>query len=213
MIVRPGPKLAILIVDDLPLFRLALKQVLHQDFRDTAFGEAETVAEALAKIRATPWRLVILGVGRADDDDSFSVLRYVCANCPQTAVLVLGLQPDSPDAARSLHFGASGYTAKTSSRSDIVKAVSNVLKGRMHFSKSVRLAISHQAFSGLHASLSAQEYKVLLSLATGSRIVEIAAGLNLSAKTVSTYRRRVLNKLGLESTADLVRYVIDHKLS
>ena len=66
---------------------------------------------------------------------------------------------------------------------------------------------------GLHADLSAQEYKVLLALAAGRRTGEVASELNLSAKTVSTYKRRVLNKLGIKSTAALVRYVIDNKLS
>ena len=210
---RQEHKLSILIVDDHLLIRLGLKQVLGHEFRDAVFGEAETAEEVLARIKAQPWHLVILDVSLPDDDDGFSVLREICARRPQAAVLVLGMHPDSEYAARCLQLGAAGYISKSSGRSDLLKAVGDVLDGKKHFSESVRREARSQRSAGLHADLSAQEYKVLLALAAGRRTGEVAAELNLSAKTVSTYKRRVLNKLGLESTAGLVRYVIDHRLS
>src|ERR1035441_6755473 len=206
-------KLSILIVDDHLLIRLGLRQVLGQEFRDVVFGEAETAEEALARIKAQPWHLVILDVSLPDDDDALSVLPEICARRPQAAVLVLGMHPDSQYAARCLQLGASGYISKSSGRSDLLKAVAHVLDGKKHFSESVRREARSQRSAALHANLSAQEYKVLLALAAGRRTGEVAAELNLSAKTVSTYKRRVLNKLGIESTAALVRYVIDNKLS
>src|ERR1035437_7580587 len=183
------------------------------EFRDVVFGEAETAAEALAQIKAKPWRLVILYVSLPDDDDGLSVLREVCIHRPQAALLVLGMHPDSQYAARCLQLGASGYISKSSGRSDLLKAVSNVLDGKKHFSESVRREARSQKPAALHANLSAQEYKVLLALAAGRRTGEVASELNLGAKTVSTYKRRILNKLGIKSTAALVRYVIDNKLS
>jgi DNA-binding NarL/FixJ family response regulator len=210
---RQALKLSILIVDDHLLIRLGLKQVLGHEFRDVVFGEAETAAEALAQIKAQPWRLVILDVSLPDDDDGLSILREVCTRRPQTAVLVLGMHPDSRYATRSLQLGASGYISKGSGRSDLLKAVSNVLDGKKHFSESVRRGVDNPESAAPHADLSAQEYKVLLSVAAGRRILEVAAELNLSAKTVSTYKHRALHKLGIKSTADLVRYVIDNKLS
>jgi DNA-binding NarL/FixJ family response regulator len=210
---RQPDKLSILIVDDHLLTRLGLKQLLGNEFRNVVFGEGETAAQALAQIKAQPWRLVILDVSLPDDEDALSVLREVRANRPQTAVLVLGAGSPSQDATRSLQLGASGYISKSSGRSDLLKAVSNVLDGKKHFSESVRREARSQKPAALHANLSAQEYKVLLALAAGRRTGEVASDLNLSAKTVSTYKRRILNKLGLESTAALVRYVIDHKLS
>jgi DNA-binding NarL/FixJ family response regulator len=155
---------------------------------------------------------VILDVS-LPDNDGFFVLRKIRASRPEAAVLVLSMHPDSLYAARSLQLGASGYISKSSGRSDLLKAVSNVLDGKQHFSESDRREVRSQRSAALHEDLSAQEYKVLLALAAGRRTGEIAAGLNLSAKTVSTYKRRVLNKLGIESTAGLVHYVIDHKLS
>ena len=206
-------KLSILIVDDHLLIRLGLKQVLGNEFRDVVFGEAETAEEALARIKAQPWHLVILDVSLPDDEDALSVLPEICARRPQAAVLVLGVHPDSQYAARYLQLGASGYISKSSGRFDLLKAVSNVLDGKKHFSESVRREARSLGPAAFHANLSAQEYKVLLALAAGRRTGDVASDLNLSAKTVSTYKRRVLNKLGIESTAALVRYVIDNKLS
>ena len=209
---RQAHKLSILIVDDHLLIRLGLKQILSHEFRDVVFGEAGTAEEALAQIQAKPWRLVILDVS-LPDNDGFFVLRKIRASRPEAAVLVLSMHRDSLYAARSLQLGASGYISKSSGRSDLLKAVSNVLDGKQHFSESDRREVRSQRSAALHQNLSAQEYKVLLALAAGGRTGEVAAELNLSAKTVSTYKRRVLNKLGIESTAGLVHYVIDHKLS
>ncbi|MGD0777636.1 MAG: response regulator transcription factor [Candidatus Solibacter sp.] len=210
---RQEPKLSILIVDDHLLIRLGLKQVLGQEFRNVVFGEAETAELALAQIKAQPWRLVILDVSLPDDDRGFSVLREVCARRPEAAVLVLGMHPDSQYAARSLQLGASGYVSKNSGRSDLLKAVGDILDGKKHFSESVRREAHSQRSAARHADLSAQEYKVLLALAAGRPAAEVASELNVSAKTVSTYKSRILNKLCLQSTAGLVRYVIEHKLS
>jgi DNA-binding NarL/FixJ family response regulator len=123
------------------------------------------------------------------------------------------MHPDSQYAARSLQLGASGYISKSSGRSDLLKAIEVVLDGKKHFSESVRREVRSQKSAALHVDLSAQEYKVLLSVAAGRRTGEVAADLSLSPKTVSTYKRRILNKLRVESTAGLVRYAIEHKLS
>src|SRR5450759_1439961 len=115
---RQALKLSIWIVDDHLLSRMGLKQLLGNEFRDVVFGEAETAGEALAQIQAQPWRLVILDVSLPDDGDSFSVLRELRARHPQSAVLVLGIDPDSQYAVRSLQLGASGYISRNSGRSD-----------------------------------------------------------------------------------------------
>jgi DNA-binding NarL/FixJ family response regulator len=209
----PAPhKLSILIVDDHLLLRQGLKQVLSHEFRDLAFGEAKTAEEALARIDAQPWRLVILDIG-LPGQDGFFVLREIRARCPETAVLMLSMHADSLYAARSLQLGAAGYVSKSSGRSTLLNAVRNVLQGNRHFGESIRRGVDNPRSIAPHTNLSAQESKVLLALAAGRRSGQIAAELNLSAKTVNTYKRRVLNKLGLTSTAGLVHYVIDHKLA
>jgi DNA-binding NarL/FixJ family response regulator len=112
-----------------------------------------------------------------------------------------------------MQYGAAGYVSKSSGRSELLKAVRTVLDGKKYFSESTWREVDGKEPAALHASLSAQECKVLLAIAAGRRTVEIAAESKLSAKTVSTYKRRVLNKLGLKSTAELVGYVIDNNLS
>lgn len=209
----PAPqKVSILIVDDHLLLRQGLKQVLSHEFRDLAFGEAKTAEEALAQVKAQPWRLVIFDIG-LPDKDGFFVLQEIRTLRPEAAVLMLSVHPDSLHAARSLRLGAAGYVSKSSSRSTLLKAVKSVLEGKTYFSESIRRGVDNPRSSALRESLSAQEFKVLLAVAAGKRTGAIAAELNLSGKTVSTYKRRVLNKLGVTSTAGLVRYVIDHKLA
>jgi two-component system, NarL family, invasion response regulator UvrY len=209
---RQAHRLTILIVDDHLLVRQGLKQVLQFEYRDIVFGDARTAEEALAQIKARPWRLVILDVS-LPGDDGFFVLRAICARCPQTPVLMLSMHLDSQYAARSLQLGAAGYISKSSGRTDLLNAVRNVLGGKKHFDGLIRQDVANEKSAAPQANLSAQELKVLLALAAGRRTGEIATELNLSGKTVSTYKRRILDKLGLKSTADLVRYVIDHKLS
>ena len=131
MVMRQALKLSILIVDDHLLIRMGLKQLLGNEFRDVVFGEAETAGEALAHIQAQRWRLVILDVSLPDDRDSFSVLRELRAHHPRSAVLVLGIDPDSQYAARSLQLGAAGYISKSAGRTDLLKAVRNEI-GRAH---------------------------------------------------------------------------------
>ena len=209
---REAHKLSILIVDDHLLVREGLKELLSHEYRDLAFGEARTSEEALARIKAQPWRLVILDIG-LPDQDGFFVLKEIRTLRPEAAVLMLSMHPDSLYTARSLRLGAAGYVSKSSERSTLLKAIKSVLDGKTYFSESIRREVDNPGSSPVHADLSTQECKVLLAVAAGRRIGEIAAELNLSYKTVSTYKRRVLNKLGVASTADLVRYVIDHKLA
>ena len=209
---RQSHKLSILIVDDHLLIRQGLKQILSHEYRDLAFGEAKAAEEALAQIKARPWRLVILDIG-LPDKDGFFVLQEIRTRRPETAVLMLSMHADTLYAKRSLQLGAAGYISKSSGRSDLLKAVKSVLERKKYFSESIRRHADNPRSTALHANLSAQESKVLLAIAAGKRTGEIAAELNLNDKTVSTYKRRVLNKLGLTSTADPVRYVIDQKLS
>lgn len=208
---RQSDKLAILIVDDHLLVRQGLKQVLSQEFRDVVIGEAATAEEALARVKSRPWHLVILDVS-LPDGDGFSVLPEMCALSPRTAVLMLSMHTDSVYASRSLQLGAAGYVSKTSSRSELVKAVKNGLDGKKDFGSILKPVDNLAGTTNLHEVLSAQEYKVLLALAAGQRPGEIAADWNMSSKTISTYKRRALDKLGLKTTADAVRYVIEHKL-
>jgi DNA-binding NarL/FixJ family response regulator len=203
-------KLSILIVDADLLSREGLKRVLRQEHRHVEFGEAGTAGEALARIEAQNWRLVVLDAS-LPDSDGFVVLQEIRRHRPEAAVLMRSIYGDLVHGARSQKLGAAGYISKSCGRSDLLKAFRSVLDGKNHFSKSISRAGYRSPAQ--QANLSAQELKVFLALAAGRRSAEMADEFGLSAKTVSTYKRRILNKLDLRSTADLVRYQIDHKLS
>ncbi len=120
------------------------------------------------------------------------------------------IHADSVYGGRSRQLGAAGYISKGCSHSDLLKAFRRVLDGKNYFKESASRKACRT--SVLQENLSARELKVFLALAVGRRLIEIASELSLSAKTVSTYKRRVMNKRNLKSTADLVRYQIDHRL-
>jgi len=205
----------VLIVDDHLLVRNGLKQVLAEEYRSVVFGEARTADEALAHVAKQPWDLVVLDIG-IPGKDGFYVLQQTLLLRPATRVLMLSIHADPRYVARARQMGASGYVCKDAGRSDLVKAIQKVRAGKNAFDGSLPphsgAPNSAAPTTTGHASLSAREYKVLLAFAAGKRTGEIAAELSLSVKTVSTYKRRILDKLHLRSTADLVRYVIDHRL-
>ena len=204
-------ELKVLIVDDHLLVRNGLKQVLDEEFRGFVFGEAATADEALAHVARQPWDLIVLDVG-IPGKDGFYVLRETLRQRPRTRVVMLSIYADPLYPARARQMGASGYIYKDAGRSDLVKAFKKVLAGKTHFDRSLAPNSAAPVSTG-RANLSAREYDVLLAFAAGRETGEIAAELSLSAKTVSTYKRRILDKLHLRSTADLVRWVIDHRLS
>jgi len=202
---------SILIVDDHHLIRQGLKQMLSQEYREPVIGEAKSAEEAQIKLAKRPWDLVILALS-LPVQDGFHVLQEIRRRHVSSRVLVLTMHTDPYYALRARQMGASGYVCKTAGRGELLGAVRAVLAGKEHFQdfhspEPVAAAVSR------NAELSAREREVMLALAAGKRIAEIAAELNLSVKTVSTYKRRLLNKLELHSTADLVRYVIGQRLS
>jgi len=181
-------------VDDNVLIRNGLKQVLDEECRGVVFGEAGTADDALAQVAKQPWDLVTLEIS-IPGKDGFDVLQEILLRRPRTRVLVLSSHANPLYAVRALQMRASGYVSKDAGRSDLVKALKNALT-----------AIGH-------TSLSPREYDILLAFAAGKRTGEIAVKFNLNIKTVSTYKRHILDKLHLKSIADLVHYVIDHRLS
>ncbi len=201
----------VLIVDHHLLVRNGLKRVLTEECEAVVFGEAGTARDALAQVAGQPWDMVVLNVG-IPGKDGFHILRETLLRRPHTRVLMLSIQADPRCATRARQMGAFGCVCRDAGRSELVKAFRNVLAGKMHFDDSLTPDSPAPATTG-HDVLSAHEYKVLLAFAAGKETGDIAAEMSLNTKTVSSYKRRILNKLGLKSTADLVHYVIDHRLS
>ena len=206
-------RLSVLIVDSHWVTSRGVKQLLAEEFRGIAFGEARTRSEALKEIEKRAWHAVILEIN-IPGNHGLQILEDVLARRPETRVVVLTVDAESQCASQALSLGALAYLTKDCPRVDLIKAFRRVLMGARPLARSEKSAppvIRVSAHS--HETLSSQEFKVMLALGAGNRPGEIAAALNLSIKTVSTYKKRILSKMQLRSSADLIRYMVNHQLS
>ena len=205
----------ILIADDHPIVRKGLKEILSEHPDMKVLGEAQNSHEVLNLIRKEHWDVVVLDItmpGR----DGLDVLKELKKTRPKLPVLVLSIHPEEQYGVRALKAGASGYLQKESAPAELVTAVRKIARGGKYVTPSLaeRLAVELVGPGDRepHEVLSDREYQVLTLLASGKGIKEIALELSLSAPTIATYRSRVMTKLRLGSTVDLVRYALEHKL-
>lgn len=205
----------VLVVDDHSLMREGLKQIIDHVADMEVVAEAGTGPEALASFKSSPCDVVLLDIampGRSGLD----VLKQLKSDSPRVAVLMLSMYPESEYAVRCLKAGASGYLTKESVSEELVRAIRVVAQGRKYVSQSLaeRLAtvLGDDADRPPHEALSDREYQVLCLLARGRTPTQVADELSLSVKTISTYRTRILAKLRLETSAQLVHYAIRNRL-
>jgi two-component system, NarL family, invasion response regulator UvrY len=206
-----------LIVDDHPIVRKGLRDLLMQEkelFDDVM--EAATAEAALETLRQGTWRLVILDVA-LPDKHGLELLKEIKLLHPGVSVLMLSLYPEREFALRSLKAGAAGYMTKDRPPSELLEAVRAVVAGRRYITGSLagQLAtfIDQRQPVEPHDILSDRELEVLRLLGQGKTVSLIAGEMVLSVKTVSTYRARILDKLELQTTAELVRYALEHHLA
>jgi len=205
----------VLIADDHPIVRQGLRQILAGTPDMEVAGEAVNGQEALDQVRVGGWDMLVLDMtmpGRS----GFDILKELKHEQPHLPVLVLSMHAEEQFAVRVLKAGASGYLTKENAPEELVKAIRKVVSGGKYVSPGLaeNLAISLDTGSDRprHESLSDREFQVMRLMASGKTLAEIADTLSLSAKTVSTYRTRLLEKLNLKTNAELVRYVIDNGL-
>jgi len=205
----------ILIADDHAVVRRGLKDILTEAFGKPTVGEASGAAEALQLVRKQNWDLVILDIsmpGRGGLD----VLKEIKEERPRLPVLILSMHPEDQYAVRALKAGASGYLTKQSASEELVQAVKKIREGRKYISPSVaeRLAFTLEKHSEKppHEALSDREHQVLCMIASGKTVSEIAHELSLSVKTISSYRSRILEKMGMKNNAELTTYAIRNHL-
>jgi DNA-binding NarL/FixJ family response regulator len=207
--------LRILVTDDHATTRLGIKQILKEEFKGVVLGEAADAAETLQQIGADRWDLLILDIA-LPDRDGLAVLGEVKKDCPTLPVLVFSVHPEDQFAVRALKLGAAGYLAKERAPEDLARAVRKVLAGGTYASPALaeQLAgnLSARSPSLPHEMLSTREFEVLRLVAAGKSGKAIASELGLSQKTVSTYRTRLLEKMNLNTTADLIQYAIHNQL-
>jgi DNA-binding NarL/FixJ family response regulator len=205
----------ILLVDDHPLVRRGLKQILSDSLAEAFFDEAASGGEAVEKVRAADWDVVVLDVS-LPDKSGLDVLKDLRRVRPKLPVLVLSMYPEEQLAIRALRAGAAGYVTKKTAAAELVTAVRKALAGGSYVSPSLaeRLAVEIRADAHRtpHETLSDREYQVFRLLAMGHSVKEVGRKLSVSPQTVSTHRSRILEKMGLTTNAELTQYAIRNRL-
>lgn len=203
------------IADDHPIVREGLRRIVSENPGISVVGEASSAVELFRLLAAAPVDVVLLDVSMpgATYIDTLKDLRR---EHPTVKLLVISAHPEDQWAARSLRAGASGYLTKDRSPEQLVLAIGRVARGGKYVSESMAERLAGMIDSGqsraVHETLSDREFEVLRALGSGMMVKDVAAQLGLSAKTVSTYRTRLLEKMGLKTKQDLVRYVVTHDL-
>ena len=201
----------VLVADDHAVVRAGIRQFLEEDRTVKEIGEAATGTETLDQLRAKPWDIVILDI-HMPDRSGLDILKHIGAVYPQTKVLIMSGLPERQYALNVLKAGASGYLAKDSAPEELLRAMRVVLQGRRYVSGTLAELLVSDLNSDsdrpAHAQLSQREFQIFCKLAAGRAVSQIAEELRLSAKTVSTYRTRVLEKMGFTTNADLTTYAL-----
>lgn len=207
----------VFIADDHPIVREGLKGILGACEGMEVVGEASSGVEALEGLRALPADVALLDLSMPGPG-VFELLEQIKSEHPRLRILVVSMQPEEIWAVRTLKAGASGFVAKDRSPEELEAAIRRIDDGGRYVSQALaeRLALGlleEDSATPPHERLSNREYEVLCLLGEGKIVKEIAAQLSLSPKTVSTYRSRLLEKLGAKTTAELIRYAIQHELT
>lgn len=205
----------ILIADDHTILRDGLKQILSECSDMRVAGEAEHGFEALEKIRAEDWDVVLLDMAMPGKS-GLDLLKQIKDEKPKLAVLVLSMQKENQYAVRALKAGASGYLCKDSASADLVKAIRKVAEGGLFISAAVAenlaLGLTSNREAPPHTLLTDREFQVFQMIAAGKGVTAIGDNLNLSVKTVSTHKTRIMQKMNFSNTTDLIRYALRHGL-
>jgi len=205
----------VLIADDHAVFRRGLKETIGEAFPKVTFGEAKTAQETVEHVRRQDWDVVMLDIsmpGKSGLDilDDLKRLR------PKLPVLFLSMHPEEQYARRALKSGAAGYLTKESVPEELKTAIRRVLTGGRYVSATMAERLAFDLRKGADTPvlelLSDREFQVLRMIALGKAVGEIAEDLSLSVKTVSTYRSRILDKTGMKTTAELIRFALRSRL-
>jgi two-component system invasion response regulator UvrY len=205
----------ILIVDDHAIVRRGLRDLLSDEFPGAAFGEACDAAQALEELRGSKWDVALLDIA-LPGKSGLDLLKDLKSEWPKLPVLVVSAHPEDQFAVRALKAGAGGYMTKESAPEELGKAIRKILPGGRYVSpalaEKLALGVTKDLKRTPHETLSDREYEVMSRIASGKTVTEIAEELSLSAKTISTYRARVLEKLGVKNSAKIVQYALRNGL-
>jgi two-component system invasion response regulator UvrY len=206
----------VLIVDDHPIFRQGLKQVLSDAADIAVTGEAGNGREALQLMRNQTYDVVTLDIS-IPDISGMDILKMILSEQPNLHILILSIYPEEQFAIRALKAGAAGYLTKNSVPDELVTAIRKIAVGSTYVTSSLaeKLTLDLQDRNGakqLHELLSDREFEVFRLLGRGNTVSEIADRLRLSVKTISTHRAHILAKMRMDNNAQLIKYAVDHSL-
>jgi len=205
----------VVIADDHTLVREGLKQLLRAAGGIDVIGEARDGHDVLKVVRESDFDVLLLDISMPGRS-GMELIKQVKSEKPRLRILVLSMHQEHQYAVRAIKSGASGYLTKDSASALLVSAIEKVAAGGAFISAEVaeQLALGAMPQSeGLpHTVLSDREYQVFRMLVSGQAVTAIAAVLNLSVKTVSTHKARLMEKMGIDNQAELVRYAIRHRL-
>ena len=201
--------------DDHPVVREGLRRILDRQVGIEVVGETDRGDAVLSLIQQTNPDVVVLDI-EMPGTDFLELIPSITRSGAGPRVLVLSGHPEETYALHALRAGAAGYLEKGNASDRLVEAVRRVHAGERYITATLAQHLAHRAAEPAqgpsHARLSARELEVLRLMGSGVSLKEIAARLKVNAKTISTYRARILSKLGLHSNAELVRYALEHKL-
>ena len=203
------------IVDDHAIVRAGLKQFLSEQVDLRVEGEAGNGREAIDLVRTTELDVLVMDLSMPGQS-GIDALAMIRAKAPDVGILILSGYPEEHYAMNLIRQGASGYLNKECDPSEIVEAIRTIALGKRYITPSVAELLAQQlgrkGDAAPHEQLSEREFQVFLKLAKGQSAGDIAESLSLSVKTVSTYRTRLMEKMGLSSNSDLTYYALKNKL-
>jgi two-component system invasion response regulator UvrY len=205
----------VLVADDHAVVRRGLVQILDEAPDMAVAGEASTGHQVLQAVRRCDYDVLVLDIAMPEGG-GLEALQQLRSLKPDLPILILSMYSERQYAVRALKAGAVGYLTKESAPGELVAAIRQVAQGKRYVTRTLaeKLAVSleGEAKKEPHDTLSDREYQVMCLLAAGRTVTEVAADLWLSSKTVSTYRSRILKKLNLKTTSEIVRYALERGL-
>jgi two-component system, NarL family, invasion response regulator UvrY len=205
----------IVIADDHPVVRKGLLRILEDQDDVRVVAEVASGEDLLQRLASTRADVVLLDISMPGPG-FLELLRRVCDEHPRTRVLVLSIHAEDQYAVQAIHCGAAGYVMKDRPPEELIAAIRRVHSGGRHVSPAIaaKLEADSKRSPGRapHEALSPREFDVMGMLAAGLGVKQIADDLGLSPKTVSTFRARILKKMGFRSNAEIVRYLVERRM-
>lgn len=206
----------ILIADDHDILRAGLKHILQDSGDIVVAGEASDGYQVLSQVRAEKWDAIVLDLSMPGKS-GIELIKQIKGEFPRLPILILSMHKEDLYAVRALKAGASGYLCKDSAETLLVQAIRKVAAGGLFIDQAVAEKLAVEMLTGAtggapHSRLTDREYQIFLLVARGHGVTDISRQLNLSVKTVSTHKTRILEKMELANTAELIHYAIRHEL-